>query len=85
MASYLSCSGCRWFRNSAFGLSCVATFHCKHYIDYQPSWVNGTTAPPSHSVTFTPSGYRTPEDRLQDIERRVSQFEARERMRGRNA
>lgn len=67
------------------GLQCTATFQCKHQVDYRPSWVDKTTAPPAHSTTFKPGGYRTPEDRLQDIERRVSQLEERERRRGSDA
>ena len=77
MVSYQNCSGCKWFRVASFGIDCTATFQCKHQTDPRPYWVDEMTAPPSHSVTVRPAGYRTPEDRLREIERRVGAIERR--------
>lgn len=61
MISYERCSGCQCLQISTFGMTCGAPFWC--------SQRNGTHT--VASTTTRPIGYRTPEDGLQDLDRRV--------------
>lgn len=65
MPSIRDCGLCHWLRVMASGMSCAYPGECVH--KYKPNATYGTST--------RPLGYRTPEDRLADRERRLDQLE----------
>ena len=67
MADFSTCGGCQYLQSLTYGLACIAPFECGRK--------NGTGLRYVTHTGYKPAGYRTPEDRLDVIERRLDRLE----------